>query len=373
VGEHAPSFGRDERLAAFALAVLLATQLWGRPLAWGFGIVVATLLPAGQFARARRHPARTVRSWGSVGLLALVSALAATIGFRAGVDPQLRWIVVSAYVAVVATVHAALRLAQRTWRAEHPARGATLSVGIICFNEADRLPACLEVLRGWPDEIVVVDSGSDDGTAAVARRYTDAVIVTDWPGDGPQKRRLVDRCTSDWVLVLDADEIATEEFKRDVDAAIAAKAPFAAYDFPWIEVVFGRQVYFGAVGHRFARLFRRGAVRFGDEALHAVPAVEGDVGSLAGPVFHRSYRDAAHLERKNAGYARSAARMRHARGARVTATGVALRSVGAFITAYVIRLGMLDGTRGALMAFVHSRYTFDKYAALRSLGRGRDD
>ncbi len=363
----APSLGRDERLAMFAAVVALATAWWGQALALTGGTIVAVALSVPRLLRAGRHPASAVCAWGAAGLAVSVAAIA--LALSAWLDLDAARAVACAYVVALAIVYTRLRRATRVWRAVPRTRGATLSVGIICYNEADRLPKCLDALRGWPDEIVVLDSGSSDGTADIARRFTDAVFVTDWPGDGPQKQRLLDRCGGDWILVLDADEIATDDFRRDIDAALASPSRFAAYDFPWVHVAFGANVYFGSVGHRFARLFRRGAVRFGDEALHAVPAVVGEGGALDGPVFHHSYRDFAHLLRKHADYAWSVARSRHERGARATAADAILRPVAAFFTAYVVRLGVLDGARGLLMATVHATYTFNKYAALWSLGK----
>ncbi len=85
----------------------------------------------------------------------------------------------------------------------------TLSVAIITRNEQAAIRRCLESVA-WADEIVVLDSASDDGTAAIARELHARVEITaDWPGFGPQKNRALDRVTCDWVLSLDADEWVT--------------------------------------------------------------------------------------------------------------------------------------------------------------------
>ncbi len=369
--QRAPSCGRDERLGILAGGLALAAAAWGQPLAFACGSAVAVALSVPRLLRAWRHPSRAVRAWGTAGLASSITAVVSTLAVAASLGADAARAIACAYVVVLAVVYTGLRQAARAWRAVPRRRGATLSVGIICFNEADRLPACLDALRGWPDEIVVLDSGSTDGTADIARTATDAVFETDWPGDGPQKRRVLAQCGGDWILLLDADEVATDDFRRDIDAALASPSRFAAYDFPWVHVAFGGNVYFGSVGHRFTRLFRRDAVRFGDEALHAVPTVAGEAGCLDGPVLHHTYRDFAHLMRKHEDYAWSVARARHGRGARVTAIGVGLRAVAAFLVAYLVRLGVLDGTRGLLLALVHATYTFNKYAALWSLGHNR--
>ncbi|GMA76660.1 hypothetical protein GCM10025880_30770 [Methylorubrum aminovorans] len=82
-----------------------------------------------------------------------------------------------------------------------------ISVFIIVKNEADRLGASLAAVRDLADDIVVVDSGSTDGTQALAASLGARVIHNDWPGYGRQKRFAEGQCRHDWVLNLDADEV----------------------------------------------------------------------------------------------------------------------------------------------------------------------
>jgi Flp pilus assembly protein TadD len=82
-----------------------------------------------------------------------------------------------------------------------------LSLSMIVRNEADRLTACLESVRDCVDEMVVVDTGSEDATAAVARAAGATVHTIDWPGDfAPARNQALRWVRGDWVLVLDADE-----------------------------------------------------------------------------------------------------------------------------------------------------------------------
>ena len=89
----------------------------------------------------------------------------------------------------------------------------TLSVVIITKNEAAVIARCLASVA-WADEIVMLDSGSTDGTAAIARGLNARVeSTTDWPGYGAQKNRALALATGDWVLSLDADEWVTPELR----------------------------------------------------------------------------------------------------------------------------------------------------------------
>ena len=107
---------------------------------------------------------------------------------------------------------------------------ARLSVIVITRNEAQRLPTCL-VSLSFADEVIVVDSGSTDGTPELARRHGARVIETpDWPGFGPQKERALDAATGDWVFSIDADEWVDAELATaiQVPSVVTTGAPAAS-------------------------------------------------------------------------------------------------------------------------------------------------
>ena len=97
-----------------------------------------------------------------------------------------------------------------------PATRQPLSVAIITLNAASQVEACLQSAR-FADEIVVVDSGSTDGTQALAERHGARVIQQDWLGFGAQKQFAVEAARHDWVLCLDADERVTPAFAAMMD------------------------------------------------------------------------------------------------------------------------------------------------------------
>lgn len=90
----------------------------------------------------------------------------------------------------------------------------TLSVAMIVKNEAQDLAACLETVKGWVNEIVILDSGSTDETLQIAERFDAKVYInTDWQGFGKQRQLAQQYVTSDYVLWLDADERVTPELQ----------------------------------------------------------------------------------------------------------------------------------------------------------------
>jgi len=105
---------------------------------------------------------------------------------------------------------------------------SALSAVLITRNAADVLEPCLESLR-FADEIVVVDSGSSDGTADVAARHGARVVRKEWLGFGRQKQFAVEQARNDWVLCLDADERVSAELAASINAAPPLAHPASTF------------------------------------------------------------------------------------------------------------------------------------------------
>ncbi|MEY3572295.1 MAG: hypothetical protein RJA77_210 [Pseudomonadota bacterium] len=242
----------------------------------------------------------------------------------------------------------------------------TLSVLMICKNEADRIEASLASVAQWADEIIVLDSGSTDGTADIARRYTDKVWVTDWPGYGAQRNRALDLCSGEWVLSLDADEVVTEPLKAQIDQALTdPQLTATVIKFPWRTYLFGEPTLRGRYSSPQAKLFIREGTRYRDHLVHEslLMPVRKEL-RLSGYLDHYSWRDYQHLQAKHLQYAQLLAVQKHAKGAKGSLMFATLRFFVDFFQQFVLRGGFLDGQRGFLMAVVLGQYAFHKYAAL---------
>ena len=100
-----------------------------------------------------------------------------------------------------------------------------LSVCIICKNEQEKLAHCLTSVT-FADEIVVLDSGSTDNTLEIARQFTEKVFVRDdWPGFGEQRRRAEDLASHDWVLMVDSDEIVSDQLRAEILKCLQTATP----------------------------------------------------------------------------------------------------------------------------------------------------
>jgi len=245
-----------------------------------------------------------------------------------------------------------------------------LSVTVITKDEEDRLPLCLQSVAGIADEIIVLDSGSSDNTVEIARRYTDQVFETDWPGYGVQKQRALEKATGDWVLAIDADEALTPELEEEIRAMLFREVAEVGFYLPWAVTIFGKRLDHGRSARAPLRLFRRVGSRFTDAQVHeTVTLPPGKVGKMKGRLLHFTHRDFGHTLYKNAHYAWLGAQKRYAVGKKGGLLGATARGILVFLQIYFVRGGFLDGRVGFLMAVMYSQGAFNKYAGLWTLYR----
>jgi glycosyltransferase involved in cell wall biosynthesis len=237
-----------------------------------------------------------------------------------------------------------------------------LSVTIIAWNEEERLRACLESVS-FADEIVVVDAESTDKTVSLAREFTDKVWVRPWPGFAVQKNFALEQATGDWVLSLDADERVTPELGTRIRSVLRADGPDAGYLIPRRNIFWGAWVRHGGLypDHQL-RLFRRGAGRFIEDAVHESVKVEGSVQRVDEAILHQSYRDLEDFVRRSNRYSTLAAADWLRRGRKVSVPGLIMKPLGRFLSMYIVQRGFLDGWRGLVLAVLYAEYVFLRMA-----------
>ena len=242
----------------------------------------------------------------------------------------------------------------------------SLSVVLITQNEAANLPRTLASV-GWAQEIVVVDSGSTDATLEIARAAGARVFAEPWKGFGAQKNAAIAHATGDWVLSLDADEEVSPELAGESRALLQADPPFAAYRIPRRNHFLGSPLRHGGYWpDPKLRLFRRGAARFEERAVHESMQAEGPAGQLNGPLIHRCYPTLAeYIEHMNR-YSTAGADMLLASGGvgrswMWLAWNAVLNPAATFVYNYLFRLGFLDGRAGLLQHLNHAVYVHWKY------------
>ncbi|MCU7810271.1 MAG: glycosyltransferase family 2 protein, partial [Candidatus Thiodiazotropha sp. (ex Notomyrtea botanica)] len=119
---------------------------------------------------------------------------------------------------------------------------ARLSICIITQNEASRIRDCLSSVA-WADEIIVLDSGSEDDTLSICREYTSHVFEDrDWQGFGVQKNRALSHASGEWVLSLDADERIPPDLRAEIEAVITDAKSADVYEIPRLSSYCGREI-----------------------------------------------------------------------------------------------------------------------------------
>ena len=244
---------------------------------------------------------------------------------------------------------------------------ATLSVVLIVKNEAEHLAACLDTVS-WADEIVVFDSGSSDNTLEIARRYTDKVFVdSDWQGYGVQRIRAQKQASSDWVMMLDADERVSAELQRSIQQVLSEDDQNCVYDIPRLSWVFGRFIrHSGWYPDYVTRLYPRERASYNDARVHEKLSYPQQMTKqkLMGDLLHYTYKDLNHYLVKSAHYAEAWAQQRQERGKQANLLQAFIHGVGCFVKMYIVRAGFLDGRQGLLLALLSGHSTFVKYADL---------
>ncbi len=244
----------------------------------------------------------------------------------------------------------------------------TLSVAMIVKNEAQDLAQCLDSVKDWADEIVILDSGSTDETEQIARRYGAKFYQhTDWQGFGKQRQLAQQYVTSDYVLWLDADERVSDELRRSIQQAVQQNQPNAVYQLPRLSEVFGRQIrHSGWYPDYVVRLYRTQFAKYGDELVHEKVhyPTTAEVKKLNGDLYHYTYKDIHHYLVKSASYAKAWATQREAQGKTASLFDGVTHALGCFVKMYLLKAGFLDGKQGFLLAVLSAHSTFVKYADL---------
>lgn len=257
----------------------------------------------------------------------------------------------------------------------------TLSVILITHNEAAHVGGCLASVA-FADEWIVVDSGSTDATCAIAREFGATVVGTDdWPGFGAQKNRALALARGRWVLSIDADERVTPELAASIRKAIGAAES---------ETAAGAAVGFAALGYEFSRLsnfcgqwmrhgdwspdrvtrlFRRDAGRFSNDLVHERLIVDGPTARLTGTLLHDSMPTLESaldkMNRYSSGRAQDRVRAGQSGG---LATALA-HALWAFFRCLILKLGLLDGRLGFVLAVYVAEGTYYRYLKMGLLAR----
>jgi glycosyltransferase involved in cell wall biosynthesis len=245
-----------------------------------------------------------------------------------------------------------------------------LSAIVITRNEAANIGECLAGLA-FCDERIVVDCGSSDGTAEIARAKGARVEFHEWRGFGPQKNFALSLATGAWVLSIDADERVTPALAGEIKAAIAY-AIADGFELPRRSSFCGRQMrHSGWYPDYVLRLFRRGQARFDDALVHERVICAGTVQRLKEPLLHHPVQKLEDALARMDRYSTASADALVASGRSVSFLAGIGHGLYAFLRTYVLRLGFLDGAEGFLLAVANAEGSYYRYMKAWVAARAR--
>jgi glycosyltransferase involved in cell wall biosynthesis len=244
----------------------------------------------------------------------------------------------------------------------------SLSVVIIAKNAATQIGACIDSVS-FADEVLVVDSGSEDETRAIADVKGCRLIEKEWLGFGRQKQFAVGEAKHDWVLCLDVDERVSPELAGSIRAAMAAPG-FKAYRMARRNRFLGKWLTHGEGYPDWSlRLFHRAHASWSNDEVHEAVITTVDVGTLQGDLLHDSAEDVSTYLAKQNRYSSLHAEALYQQGVRAGYLKLLLSPLARFIKFYFIRLGFLDGGPGFAHVAIGCFAAFAKYAKLIELSR----
>jgi len=246
-----------------------------------------------------------------------------------------------------------------------------ISVVIITRNEAHIIGNTLRSLDGITDDIVIVDSGSTDGTLNICRQFNTTIIETGWDGYGPNKNKGIDAAKHHWILNLDADEAIDGTLKQSI-LQLPLQNPNEVFEIWFKNFFMNKWIRHGEWGSdKHIRLFNRTVVKWNEASVHEnlMFNPQTTITQLKGHILHYTVHSLQEYEQKTIGYAKLNAQKYFNQGKRPNFIKQFLSPVFSFLQNYLFKLGFLDGKEGFLIARTTARYTFLKYAFLGQLNK----
>jgi len=243
-----------------------------------------------------------------------------------------------------------------------------ISLTVITRNAGPHIERCLKSVP-FASEILVLDCGSDDNTQALAEKCGARVIVEEWRGFGPQKRRAAELAKYDWILNLDADEALSPESQSELLALLAAEPKACAFAFPRLSFHMGRWIRHGGWYPDWqVRLFDRRRANWTDAQIHEKVAAKS-IERLHKPIRHWVFKDLSDQVATNNRYSSLGAGDLQARGRGFILFNLLVKPKVKFLETYIFKLGFLDGVPGFVISVGAAYSVFLKWAKLWEMRR----
>ncbi|MEA3505626.1 MAG: glycosyltransferase family 2 protein [Bacteroidota bacterium] len=242
-----------------------------------------------------------------------------------------------------------------------------LSIAIITYNEERNIERCLLSVKDIADEIIVVDSLSDDRTVAICKKYNATVISQKFLGHIEQKNLALSKTSYSYVLSLDADEALSDELKKSI-ISVKEKWKYDSYYFNRRTNYCGKWIkHSGWYPDAKVRLWRKEIAKWGGVNPHdkVVADINSSSKHLYGDLLHYSfYSVEEHMNQINK-FSSIKAREMFKKGKRFSFCKMFISTLAKFFKHYIIKLGFLDGMDGFVISVNSAHSTFLSYFKLR--------
>ncbi len=259
-----------------------------------------------------------------------------------------------------------------------PEKKSSISACIISLNEEQNISECIDSVA-WCDEVIVVDSFSEDRTPEIARRQGARVIQNEWPGNVAQKNLALDAAKCEWVIALDCDERVTPKLKEAIVDIISSAQDVYGYFISRKIFYLDRWLEHGGWFPEWRlQLFRRNSGRWAGIDPHGRVRVEGRTGRIppggrgvnAAVILHYSFNSLSHQLKVLDRYTEIQAGELYRSGHRANPVDLVVKPLWRFLWTYILRWGFLDGAAGFHMASNHAYAAYMKYAKLWEIQKG---
>lgn len=253
-----------------------------------------------------------------------------------------------------------------------------LSVVLAVLNEEENLRSCLNSVKDFAWEIVIVDGGSKDKTLEIAKSFSAKIIQTsNHPIFHINKNKAIDAASGDWILQLDADEVVTKELAEEIKKITNSNSKINGYWIPRRNFFLGRFLTKGGQYPDYTlRLYRKGKGRLPAKDVHEQAEVSGEVGFLENDLLHlRDKKFSEYLKRFNR-YTDLLASQLKDKGIKVNIISfvdyIVIKPIWWFLKVYIRHKGLVDGFPGFVFAFFSSLRFSVAYSKLWRLYAGRN-
>lgn len=241
----------------------------------------------------------------------------------------------------------------------------TISVVISSFNGGSKIAKCIESVKGFADEIIVINNESTDDTLKVAQKYTSHVFTRpNNPMLNINKNYGFKKATGDWILNFDDDEQATPELAREIKEKIEQESDVSGYWIPRKNIIFGKWIENSIWWPDYQlRLFKNGKGKFEEKHVHEYIQIEGETEKLINPMMHDNYSSVSQfIQKMDRIYTESEVDKIISEGKKMTTLDAIRYPANDFLKTFFFQKGYKDGLHGLVLSLLQSCYALVVFA-----------